>query len=850
MPVDLTEVRTLFFEESFENLDTMESNLLDLEIGSLNKELINSIFRAAHSIKGGAGIFKLEQLVTFAHITETLLDEMRNGEHLITQALIDLLLWAVDIMRMMLSTLQENATCDIQTVQVCQNELLNTVKKSMADKQVTEALQHVELSPEPTPVNSPPPVPENLPKWQIVFKPQAAMLTTGNDPINLFHELSNLGPLDIRVDTSQLPNLTDLDPQSCYLSWELTLQAQVERTTIEEIFEWVEDECELQITCLSSSSISPLPAKPVAEPAIPTTDANSTTAIVEREEPITTDASTNQATSQATANIPPISEAVVSTNETSTLPTTDASETTSQATVNISPVPEAIVPTNETNTPPTTNASASEATNQTTANILPTSSTVLPTYETSTPPTTVAVTNDTITSAALPLPAAVTDKPHTSPPSSNGNKTTLELTRGDNNVAANSHSAHHVAESNSIRVNIDKIDNLINLVGELVITQSMLDQVKDQLDHTHMTQLHNGLSQLERNTRELQESVMRIRMLPISYSFNRFPRLVHDLSTRLGKKVELKLSGEHTELDKTVLEKMSDPLVHLVRNALDHGVELPEQRRAVGKLESGQLHLHAFHQGGNIIIQISDDGAGFDLEKIQLKAIEKGMLTTDDHPTDEQLYEFIFLPGFSTANQVSNLSGRGVGMDVVRRNIRALGGTIEVVSQFGKGSIFTIRLPLTLAILDGQLVRVGEEIYILSLLSIIESLRIKSDLVSSLAGKAEVYRLREEYIPILRLYSLFGITASTTQLEQGLLVIVEGDGQKIGLFVDELLSQQQIVIKSLESNYQKVQGISGATILGDGSVALILDVAGLIQLFYSQTQISPLRSRLGFRSAL
>lgn len=818
MPVDLTEVRTLFFEESFENLDTMESNLLDLEIGSLNKELINSIFRAAHSIKGGAGIFKLEQLVTFAHITETLLDEMRNGEHLITQTLIDLLLWAVDIMRMMLSTLQENATCDIQTVPVCQNELLNTVKKSMADKQVTvtEALQYVELPPEPTSVNSPLPVPENLPKWQIVFKPQAAMLTTGNDPINLFHELSNLGPLDIKVDTSQLPNLTDLDPQSCYLSWELTLQAQVERTTIEEIFEWVEDECELQITCLSSSSTS-LPAAPEAEPAIPPTDANSTTAIVEREEIITTNAS--------------------------------ASETTSQATANIPPTPAAMVTTHETSTPLTTDASASEATSQATANILPTSAAVLPTYETSTPPTTFAVTNDTITSTASPLLAAVTEKPYTSPSSSNGNKTTLESTR-DNNAATNPHSTHHIAESNSIRVNIDKIDNLINLVGELVITQSMLDQVKDQLDHTHMTQLHNGLSQLERNTRELQESVMRIRMLPISYSFNRFPRLVHDLSTQLGKKVELKLSGEHTELDKTVLEKMSDPLVHLVRNALDHGVELPEQRRAVGKLESGQLHLHAFHQGGNIIIQISDDGAGFDLEKIQLKAIEKGMLTTDDHPTDEQLYEFIFLPGFSTANQVSNLSGRGVGMDVVRRNIRALGGTIEVVSRLGKGSTFTIRLPLTLAILDGQLVRVGKEIYILSLLSIIESLRIKSDLVSSLAGKAEVYRLREEYIPILRLYSLFGITASTTQLEQGLLVIVEGDGQKIGLFVDELLSQQQIVIKSLDSNYQKVQGISGATILGDGSVALILDVAGLIQLFYSQTQISPLRSRLSFRSAL
>ncbi|BAP56474.1 chemotaxis protein histidine kinase CheA [Thioploca ingrica] len=767
MPVDLTEVRALFFEESFENLDLMESNLLDLEIGSLNKELINSIFRAAHSIKGGGGIFKLEQLVTFAHVAETLLDEMRNGEHLITQTLIDLLLRAVDIMRMMLSTLQENATCDMQPVQACQHELLNTVKKSMADKQVREeALKYVELPLEPTPVSSAPLVPDNLPQWQIIFKPHPSMLTKGNDPINLFHELSNLGSLDIKVNTSQLPNLNDLDPQSCYLSWELTLQAQVERAIIEEIFEWVEDECELQITSLSPSPSSSVTG---SEPTFPVL------ATVEPEESIATNELVVQETSQS----------------------------------NSEPTREPLFATPATITP---------------------------------------LSNDMMTSAVPPLQpqTAVTDKIPMPSPSSVGNKAALESIR-DNN--ANPNLTHHTAEANSIRVNIDKIDKLINLVGELVITQSMLDQVKDHLDHTHMTQLHNGLSQLERNTRELQESVMRIRMLPINYSFNRFPRLVHDLSTQLGKKVELKLSGEHTELDKTVLEKMSDPLVHLVRNALDHGIELPIQRRAVGKIETGRVHLHAFHQGGNIIIQISDDGAGFDLEKIQLKAIEKGLLTAEDYPTEEQLYEFIFLPGFSTAKQVSNLSGRGVGMDVVRRNIRALGGTIEVVSRPGKGSTFTIRLPLTLAILDGQLVRVGKEIYILSLLSIIESLRIKPNLVNSLAGKAEIYRLREEYIPILRLYGLFDITPSTTQLDQGLLVIVEGDGQKIGLFVDELLSQQQIVIKSLESNYQQVQGISGATILGDGSVALILDVAGLIQLFYSQTQLSPLRSRLGFRSA-
>jgi two-component system chemotaxis sensor kinase CheA len=370
----------------------------------------------------------------------------------------------------------------------------------------------------------------------------------------------------------------------------------------------------------------------------------------------------------------------------------------------------------------------------------------------------------------------------------------------------------------------------------------MLDQIGDTLDITKVPQLRDGLSQLERNTRELQESVMRIRMLPISYSFNRFPRLVHDLSEHLGKKVDLKLSGEQTELDKTVLEKMNDPLVHLVRNALDHGIEVPAHRTAIGKPERGLVWLHAFHQSGNIIIQISDDGAGFNREKIRAKAIEQHLIMPEDNPSDEQLYDYIFYPGFTTVTQVSDLSGRGVGMDVVRRNIHALGGTIDMQSKPNQGTTFSIRLPLTLAILDGQLIRVGQEIYILPLLSILESLRINPKLVSALAGKAaEIYRLRDEYIPILRLYELFDIKPCTTQLDQGLLVVVEGYTQKVGLFVDELLSQQQVVIKSLESNFKQVVGVSGATILGDGSVALILDITGLTQLFYGKPSRQSLR---------
>jgi len=390
-------------------------------------------------------------------------------------------------------------------------------------------------------------------------------------------------------------------------------------------------------------------------------------------------------------------------------------------------------------------------------------------------------------------------------------------------------------ESSSIRVSIEKVDQLINLVGELVITQSMLNQVGEailQRGGPEAESLLNGLAQLERNTRELQENVLQIRMLPISFAFNRFPRLVRDLSNKMGKMVELVLTGEQTEVDKTVLEKIGDPLVHLVRNALDHGLETPEARRAAGKPEKGRIELSAQHESGNIVIRISDDGAGLDREKILKKAVEKGLVNGREELSDERIDNLIFQPGFSTADRVSDLSGRGVGMDVVKRNINDLGGTVAIQSEPGKGSTVTIRLPLTLAILDGQLANVGEEIYILPLISIVESLQVRTGNLKSVAGAAELYRFRDEYIPIIRLNRLFGIRGGTDDLETGLLVVVEVEGQHVGLFVDGLMGQQQVVIKSLETNFQQLQGLAGATILGDGRVALILDVPGLVRLFY------------------
>jgi two-component system, chemotaxis family, sensor kinase CheA len=385
------------------------------------------------------------------------------------------------------------------------------------------------------------------------------------------------------------------------------------------------------------------------------------------------------------------------------------------------------------------------------------------------------------------------------------------------------------ADAGSIRVATEKLDAIINLVGELLITQSMLSGFADGIKPNELSRLRQGLTQLSRNTRELQESVMQIRMLPIGFAFNRFPRLVHDLSRKLGKKVELKLQGESTELDKTVLEKIGDPLVHLVRNALDHGLETPERRVAAGKSDTGTLELGAFHESGNIIIEVRDDGGGLNKARIFQKAVERGLVASDQELSDEQIDNLIFMPGFSTAEQISDVSGRGVGMDVVRRNINDLGGHVQIHSKEGVGSTIRIRLPLTLAILDGQLVRVGKEVFIISLLAILETIQIDPLRVSKLAGLTSLYHLRDEYLPIVRLSDQFGVEPDNRDSEDGLLVIVEADGKRVGLLVDDLLAQQQVVIKSLETNFSAVSDIAGATILGDGTVALIIDVPDLIR---------------------
>ena len=684
MSIDISQFLDTFYEESFEGLDIMESELLNLDVGEADSEVINTIFRAAHSIKGGSGTFGLNAVADYTHVMETLLDEMRAGQREVTQQAVDILLRSVDVLRSMLLSLKDNEALDDQTISATHAELTSLLNSGASSESTGSESTQTQAAPTAT-----------VSGWTISFKPNPDMLQTGNDPVRILKELDSLGDVKVEVNTDALPEFDLLDPEQSYLSWTIHVSGDVAEDDIKECFEWVEDECELTITADKAE--------------------------------------------QAAQAAPQLSEA--------------------------------------------------------------------------------------------------------QPPVERRQEDRRQGERRTQTKAANK----KPAESSSIRVNIDKVDDLINMVGELVITQSMLSQIgaAEEFDSSALEKLNDGLTQLEQHTRELQESVMRIRMMPISFAFQRFPRLVHDLSSQLNKKIELVLTGESTELDKTVMEKIGDPLVHLVRNSLDHGIEEPKVRLENGKSETGTIELNAFHQGGNIVIEIRDDGAGLNRERILSKAISSGIVKEEDNLTNEQINDLIFAPGFSTAEVISDVSGRGVGMDVVRRNIRALGGTVEVKSEPGVGSVFTIRLPLTLAILDGQLIRVGTETYIVPLISIIESLQVNPEMINSVTGAAEVYKLRDDYIPIVRLYDIFGIEADSTDISEGLLVVVENEGKKIAIFVDELLGQQQVVIKSLETNLKQVNGLSGATILGNGTVALILDINGVILLYQDATRKSELDDQNG-----
>jgi two-component system chemotaxis sensor kinase CheA len=695
MSIDMSQFQQVFFEECFEGLEAMESGLLNLDTGNIDSEVINTIFRGAHSIKGGSGTFGFSGVADFTHVMETLLDEMRDGRRKVTQTAIDVLLGSVDCLREMLTSIQHEQNVEEISVakhkQALEIELYgaagvnasalpikNNSLKEKAEVKNSSDDEAVEL---------------NQQGWKIAFCPYLDLLKTGNDPVRMFRELAELGELTVLANVQDVPDFYELDSEECNISWDLKVLGDSPLAEIKEIFNWVEGDCELDIQPLVVKS---------AKPALVVNKAADA-------EPVITPA-------DKPASAPGVNAGVIP-DTTETVPQHKREETKSA-----------------------------------------------------------------------------------------------------------------IKASSSIRVDTAKIDALINMVGEVVITQSMLGLVGENFAMEKVGQLKRGLAQLERHTRDLQQGVMNIRMLPISFVFSRFPRLVHDISTKLGKKIELKLVGEHTEVDKAVVELINDPLVHLIRNSLDHGIEMPADRIAAGKPETGTIELKAYHRGGHIVIEIIDDGHGLDKKKLIAKAIEKGLIEENSIFTDKQAFELIFMPGFSTAEQLTDISGRGVGMDVVRKNIQALGGNIEIISELGKGTTIAIHLPLTLAILDGQSVAVGNETYIVPLVSIIESINITEKMLNKVAGRGETFRLRNQYIPIIRMHEIFNAqSVNREKTTEGVLVVVEGQGILCGLLVDDLLGQQQVVIKSLEANYRRIEGVSGATILGDGSVALILDVPGLVR---------------------
>lgn len=696
MSIDLSQFHQIFFEESFEGLDVMESQLLELQPQEVDAESVNTIFRAAHSIKGGAGTFGFMQVSEFTHVLETLLDEIRSGTRTMQRSYIDLFLQSVDCLRAMLSSIQAGSEPDMERAIALKRSFEQILQgTSVADSEKQDL---------PSDTGNTTTADVNESGWRIVFNPSEDILQTGNEPFRMLRELQDLVGADyltVIPVTDNLPEFTSLTPENCYLSWILEIRSDVSRDDIASVFEWVADDSHIDYQPLSSATIK-------------STDHDIPEA--------------RTGTEQKSADE----------REASTSPAELHTERPTTA------IPEKI-------------------------------------------------------SEALETAGAQKNK-----------------------------SAARTAKSNepsSIRVSIDKVDSLINMVGELVITQSMLGELGQDFDMSRLIRLQEGLTQLEQNTRELQESVMKIRMMPISFAFSRFPRLVRDLGGQLGKQVNLVMLGENTELDKTVMEKIGDPLVHLVRNSLDHGLETTEQRLASGKSAEGTITLNAYHQGGNIVIEVKDDGAGLNEERILHKARQKGLVPETQELSSEEIHQLIFLPGFSTADVVSDISGRGVGMDVVRRNIAELNGNIEVKSVRGKGSTFVIRLPLTLAILDGQLVKVKDQTYIFPLVSIVESIQLQKRSLNHVTGSQYVMKLRDEYIPIIRLDEFFNLRSNDEEFENPMLVVVEGDSEKVGIVVDDLLGQQQVVIKSLEQNYQRVAGISGATILGDGTVALIIDVS-------------------------
>ncbi|MCU7975530.1 chemotaxis protein CheA [Shewanella sp. SW36] len=712
MSINMAEFHQVFFEESHEHLENMEQLLLALDLASPDPEELNTIFRAAHSIKGGSGIFGFTALTSVTHVMENLLDKTRKGNFQLTSSIIDLLLSTVDTLSHILSLYREEEQIDWQEVEYSKSQLVAALNgepfsSSVAIRNGTDAATSTPI------INAAPTVPVEAEDLGFGFfeDEMARDIAIEGEDFGFFDEpyqaedISADSVANNKERTAELCDVTIDDDELGFGFFEALTPESF------------------------ANEIELLSSKPLVQKVY---------------KPATTRAH-------------------------------QAKETGSSQSQNTLFKAKATEPTAPISTVPTS-----------------------PSVKASSPA--ILSSNATSNSSVAPKP------------------NTTEVKTATKKSAT-------PAQDATLRVETSKIDTLVNLAGELVITQSMLTLIGNEMTGDLGERLKTALNELERNTREMQEAVMSVRMLPVSFVFNRFNRLVRDLSEQLGKNVNLVIEGGNTEIDKGMIEKLVDPLTHLVRNSLDHGIEKPEKRLAAGKSEVGVLSLKASQRGGNIVIAVHDNGAGLHRERIIQKARENG-LQVADNSSDKQVWQLIFAAGFSTAEEVTDVSGRGVGMDVVRRNIEALGGRIDIESTEGQGSTFEIQLPLTLAIVDGMTVSVGNQIYILPLVHIIESIQPQTEQLKFLA-KERLLKVREEYLPLLNLYQLMEIEPNARCPEEGIVVLLESNHKRFGLCVDALVGQQQVVIKSLETHYRRIPGVSGATIMGDGSVALILDVESL-----------------------
>ncbi len=766
---DLDDFKATYFDECSELLTELEEQFAAIEAGERDSDRLNAVFRAIHSIKGGAGAFGFSALVGFAHAYETLLDYVRDGRVELTDDVVTLCIRANDIVADYVNAAQtgEDLPSDYGQEEKARFDAIARGDKGDDDLD-GEIMEEFDIDFTPVAVKldlggdaGEAPVEDAFEaapmaavpgQWEIRFTPHRALYARANDPLLLFRELALLGKMSVRAVMGNVPLLTDFDPFSVYCSWEITLVSpELSEAAIREVFEFVDGDCDIVVAQAGSVELAEIEDTP----------------------------------SPAGAGIEDMSLSLMALTEDEVAPS----------------VPDII-------------------------DLLDAAEAAMPPAATAAPEAPAADTFEeapALSFAALaeeirPTPVVAPPPPRPAAPP----------------VAKAAPASADAEESNgrgagvqSIRVDLDKVDRVVNMVGELVITQSMLTQQMDETLRARYTELVRGLEVLAQTTRGLQDSVMAIRAQPVKSVFSRMPRLARELATKTGKKIKLETIGENTEIDKTVIEQLSDPLTHMIRNSADHGIETPDRRLAAGKNETGTIRLSAEQAGGNILIIVEDDGAGINRERVLKLARDKGIVAPDITPTDEQIDQLIFAPGFSTAEAVSDISGRGVGMDVVLSNIKKIGGSVHVRSWTGKGTRMTLRLPLTLAVLDVMLVKVGESPYVVPLSSIVETMQCSRANFERVPSGGKVLQVRGEYVQVIDLAQRFSM-ATATEPDERFVVLCETEGsQKVALVVDDIIGQQQVVIKSLEENFERVDGIAGGTILGDGNVALIVDVQGL-----------------------